>query len=379
MEAASPPDSPDMQMAAAPADEAESPAGSAMASPRAATPSSTDASEDDAFPPAPTPASDPTAPSPTFKEELQPAGPLHLAAAGKPDNLTKEVRRVHDLLNPPSPEEAEAQVLAAAEEQAQQVLKEAQEPLESAPTGKKKMSAKEKAAEEEAAAARLRAGEERANEILAAAKAEVEEMRATRVDWREHLEVRALPYGWTPLLFAARHGSYEDTIELIEAGANVNVKDVHGMTPVHKAAFVGGREGVKKMKALLAAGADALAADKCGRTALHVAALNEKLDSIRALMVHSSRHGLNLQTAKDGPLRDGDTPIMVAKAGGLQLSVDALAPWEMRRKKMTAGATMLVPVSTPEWVPGPFAPRRFNANRGPEKPPPRPWVHCVGT
>ena len=74
------------------------------------------------------------------------------------------------------------------------------------------------------------------------------------------------------------------------------------------------------------------------------------------------------QMARDGPLKDGDTPIEVAAAAGLQLSVDVLRPWQMRRKKLTGGATMLVPANTPYWVPGPFAPRRFNV-KGTWEPP----------
>jgi len=127
---------------------------------------------------------------------------------------------------------------------------------------------------------------------------------------------------------------------------------------MHKAAHVGlSKDGVAKIKALYLAGADLEVADKCGRTALHVAALNEQVEAIQYLCEVGAS-----QMARDGPLKDGDTPIEVARAAGLQLSVNVLKPWQMRRKKLTGGATQLVPSNTPYWVPGPFSHRRFNVN-----------------
>ena len=293
--------------------------------------------------------------------QLQPPGTLHQTAAGIPDRVTKEMHSLDVLLKPVNEEEEAAAIMATAEAEAEAVLQAAERAAspDAADEGAKakKKSAKEQAAEAEAVAARQREAEERAEAIRAAAVAEVEERKRTRVNWLDLLEERAMPYEWTPLMYAARHGCCDDMMKLIRAGANIHVRDLHGCTPLHKAAYVGGADGVAKIKALVAAGADLEAADKCGRRALHVAALNEQVEAIKYL----SRLGAS-QMARDGPLKDGDTPIQVAKAAGLQLSVDVLKPWQTRIKRLTGGATVLVPANTPHWVPGPFSHRRFNVN-----------------
>jgi len=301
------------------------------------------------------------------KSELQPPGALHLTAAGLPDRETKQLYTLHALLNPPDAEDEKAAFLAAAEGEAMVVLEaaRAESPApEEAEGGKKKgkQSAKEKAAEEEAKAAKLREAQERADEIRSRALGEITERLANRVNWVERMEERALPYEWTPLIYASRHGTCEDMVTLLQYGANVHARDLHGCTALHKAAHVGRAEGVAKIKALVAAGADLEAADKCGRTALHVAALNEQIEAIKYLSRLGASMGVAVQMARDGPLKDGDTPIEAARQAGLQVSVDVLKPWQMRRKKLTGGDTRLVPANTPYWVPGPFAPRRFNVN-----------------
>ncbi|KAL3914391.1 MAG: hypothetical protein SGPRY_007642 [Prymnesium sp.] len=316
------------------------------------------------------------------KEELRPPNPLHLAAAGFGDGKTKERRRVVELLTPEDDEEELSALLRAAEEEGKALIETAREPPvveeEEAAEGKvtprtkaKKKSAKEKAAEREATEARVCAAQKRAEEIVAAARADIAERRALKIDWRKHLEVRALPYEWTPLMYAVRHGCSEDVLHLIQARANVEVKDKYGVTPLHKAAFCGGCVGITKMKALLAARADLNSRDWCGRTPLHIATLNERVDAIKFLMEYSTQRGVVIQIARDGPLHDGDTAMQMARTAGLHRSVNALKPWQVRTKRLTAGATMLVPANSPYWVPEPFTPRRFNVKGGwiPPKPP----------
>jgi uncharacterized protein len=82
------------------------------------------------------------------------------------------------------------------------------------------------------------------------------------------------------LLAAARTGHAGTVRDMIAAGANVNVKDEHGNTPLIEAARNGHDDVVR---ALLAAGADAKARNDDRKTALMLAAQNSHEDAVRAL------------------------------------------------------------------------------------------------
>ena len=90
-------------------------------------------------------------------------------------------------------------------------------------------------------------------------------------------------------------------------------------------------------------------------TPLHVAASNERIDSIKALIKLGGS-----QFSKDGPLLDGDTPYQMALKCGLWEVADVLKVSEVRRKKLTAGATRVVPADTPYWVPPAFSAKRMS-------------------
>ena len=115
-----------------------------------------------------------------------------------------------------------------------------------APVKKGKLSAEEQAAEDAAIAREA----DKAASLEAAAKkqAEADEaaLAAANVSWLERIEERALPLEWTPLMYAAARGSDENVRLLIEAGADVNVKDIHGLTPLHKAS--GAKRGAVKIE-----------------------------------------------------------------------------------------------------------------------------------
>eukprot|EP00966_Prymnesium_polylepis_P144342 3332951-Prymnesium_polylepis.1 len=147
----------------------------------------------------------------------------------------------------------------------------------------------------------------KADALRAAASAELKALQASRIIWRHHLEVRALPHEWTPLMYAVRHGGALEVAQLIEAGANVHATDKYGCTPLHKAAHIGGADGVAKAKLLLKAGAYLEARDRWGQTPLHAATVNEQPATIRYLC----RAGAS-QKAQDGPVPNfGNTPLQV--------------------------------------------------------------------
>ena len=83
------------------------------------------------------------------------------------------------------------------------------------------------------------------------------------------------PGGMTPLLFAARDGSFDAARVLIEAGADVNAADPNGITPLMMA-ITNGKIPVAQL--LVDKGADVRAADWYGRTPLWAAVEIRNLD-----------------------------------------------------------------------------------------------------
>jgi len=212
--------------------------------------------------------------------------------------------------------------------------------------------------DEEAAAAAAKAERRAAAEAAAteAARAAREAATTSKVNWLEHLEDRCVPYGWTPLMFAARYGTAEDLQLLIDFGASVHVRDTSESTPLHKAACAGGKRGVAKIHALHKAGANLEAPDRYGMTPLHAAAFNERIECIKCLVKLGAS-----QFAKDGPLLDGDTPFQMASKAGLWETAEVLKLSEVRRKKLAAGGSRLVPADTPYWQPPAFSAKRMSA------------------
>jgi ankyrin repeat protein len=76
------------------------------------------------------------------------------------------------------------------------------------------------------------------------------------------------PSGKSSLHIAALHVHIESARLLIESGADISARDVHGRTPLHLTYF----RRSKMVLALTERGADVHATDKAGRTALHYAA-----------------------------------------------------------------------------------------------------------
>ena len=114
-------------------------------------------------------------------------------------------------------------------------------------------------------------------------------------------------FGNTPLWMASLGGDAKDTevVKLLLASkANVDVRDKFGATPLHVASQFGNTEVVKL---LLEAGANVNAADKDGDTPLMAASRGGHTEAVNPLLVA----GANVNAAD----KDGDTPLMAASRG----------------------------------------------------------------
>ncbi len=97
------------------------------------------------------------------------------------------------------------------------------------------------------------------------------------LDWKDEEK-----YGWTPLHEATIEEKVEIVRMLIGAGANLNLKDNHGNTSLHYAAW--NEQGVEIARMLIGAGADVDIQNKRGNTPLHNAARYGKVEIARMLI-----------------------------------------------------------------------------------------------
>jgi hypothetical protein len=117
--------------------------------------------------------------------------------------------------------------------------------------------------------------------------------------------------GFTPLHFAVTHGHAEEIVPvLLLAGADVHARNVENMTPLMllKFVFIEFKEygrGQRLLEMLTRAGADINAQDAHGYALLHDAASNDNVPLARAALFLGAR--------KDLPNADGDTPLSLAR------------------------------------------------------------------
>jgi hypothetical protein len=111
--------------------------------------------------------------------------------------------------------------------------------------------------------------------------------------------------GWTPLHWAAGRGYAEIVRLLLEYGADANARDKDARTPLH---FASGFGRADVVLLLLEHGADVNAKNKDGRTPLHIAASWGYADVARLLL----GYGADVN-AKD---KDGTTPLHFASIFG---------------------------------------------------------------
>jgi len=143
-----------------------------------------------------------------------------------------------------------------------------------------------------------------ASELAAAVKAGKADRVASLVRDGANPNVRD-SIGMTPLHYAAYRGAMAVGFALLEGGADPNAKDSAGMTPLHAASFEGHADFVN---ALLKAGASVNAKDHAGNTALHYAVFNGDVPTSKVLLAGGARASI-----ANGR---GATPAAMARASG---------------------------------------------------------------
>lgn len=112
--------------------------------------------------------------------------------------------------------------------------------------------------------------------------------------------------GITPLYLAATHGQTEMVEALIASGADVNVHNDLGWTPLHRAGANGETETVKT---LIASGADVNARDNEGNTALRWATMFSMTDTAAAHSQSGQPGACTACTSVESPLRTRGRPL----------------------------------------------------------------------
>jgi len=135
------------------------------------------------------------------------------------------------------------------------------------------------------------------------------------------IDVRDLNAGCTALHYAVQHGQIDVTRTLIQAGASVNVQNFEGKTALYHAVSQFKENNDRNLiydivKALLYFGANPNIADESGITPLHVACSLGIVPLVELLIDNGA--WINI---KDG---DGDTPIFYAIREGKNLIVERL-------------------------------------------------------
>jgi hypothetical protein len=92
-------------------------------------------------------------------------------------------------------------------------------------------------------------------------------------------------FGRTPLHLVASYDYFEIAKVLIANGANVNAQDKNGWTPLHEAAFWG---CMNVVKLLIENGANVNAKNKFGNTPLHLASIRGNIEIVRLLLEHGA-------------------------------------------------------------------------------------------
>src|SRR5690606_21603012 len=126
--------------------------------------------------------------------------------------------------------------------------------------------------------------------------------------------------GRSALHAAALHGHGDCADVLVAAGAQVNARDSHGVTPLMEAARAGANRVLSR---LVFRKPDPAPTDAQGRNALHLACASKQanLETVKALLA--------LGIDREARTRDGRSAVDIAAAGGrwdLVAAIDPSAP-----------------------------------------------------
>ncbi len=118
------------------------------------------------------------------------------------------------------------------------------------------------------------------------------------VNWYDEEET----FDLTALHKASRYGHKEIARMLIDAGADINIKDGDGWTPLH---WASNNSQIEITKMLIDAGADENVQDNKGRTPLHMAARWNEIEVAKILIDAGSRFDIETNS--------GYTPYQMAR------------------------------------------------------------------
>ncbi|USN50942.1 MAG: ankyrin repeat domain-containing protein [Myxococcales bacterium] len=144
----------------------------------------------------------------------------------------------------------------------------------------------------------------------------IEEIKAEgekKVERIRRLELAGLLLRYRQPLHLAIHNK-EAVIALIEGGANLNVKDAYGFTPLHLAASAG---QIEVIEALIKSGAEVDEQDDQGNTALHLAIVRKEKDAVIALLEGGANPNIKENSNSFTPLH------LAASAGQIEV-IEAL-------------------------------------------------------
>ena len=115
----------------------------------------------------------------------------------------------------------------------------------------------------------------------------------------------------TPTCWAAYRGNTEVLKVLLDAGADPNIADGYGNSPLHWAA----KQGLERIAQLLIkSGADVNSTDKCGQTPLYWAARVGHRDVVKVLLsagADPDKRNVRGESALDGPTMIGDMDVVL--------------------------------------------------------------------